>query len=382
MAVTAEKMMARTGVPFSDISAQNAAIAHELNAAVQRVVSDSSFVLGPAVTAFEESFADYCETKFAVGCNSGTSAIHLALRALGVGPGDEVITVSHTFVGTVWGILYSGATPVFVDIEADTMLMDVERVESAISERTRAIIPVHLYGHPVDMDPLMDIARRHGLYVVEDAAQAHGARYKGRRVGSLGDIACFSFYPGKNLGAWGEAGAALTADSELAGRMRQLRDHAQPQRYQHQELGYNYRMDGIQGAVLGVKLRYLDSWNEQRREWAGHYSRALSQLSDLGVPVTRSWAEPVYHLYVVRHPRRDELQRGLSAQGIATGLHYPVPVHLQPALQESVQPIPVLRNTEQAAQTALSLPMFAELDRASVDRVITAVTGQTGEIDP
>jgi len=382
MAVTAEKMMARTGVPFSDISAQNAAIAHELNAAVQRVVSDSSFVLGPAVTAFEESFADYCETKFAVGCNSGTSAIHLALRALGVGPGDEVITVSHTFVGTVWGILYSGATPVFVDIEADTMLMDVERVESAISERTRAIIPVHLYGHPVDMDPLMDIARRHGLYVVEDAAQAHGARYKGRRVGSLGDIGCFSFYPGKNLGAWGEAGAALTGDSELAGRMRQLRDHAQPQRYQHQELGYNYRMDGIQGAVLGVKLRYLDSWNEQRREWAGHYSRALSQLSDLGVPVTRSWAEPVYHLYVVRHPRRDELQRGLSAQGIATGLHYPVPVHLQPALQESVQPIPVLRNTEQAAQTALSLPMFAELDRASVDRVITAVTGQTGEIDP
>jgi len=360
-------------VPFSDIAAQNTSIKVELDKAVSRVVRNSAFVLGQEVEVFESAFAEFCESAYSVGCNSGTSAIHLALQALDIGPGDEVITVSHTFIGSVWGIVYCGATPVFVDIEADTMLMDVARVEACITERTKAILPVHLYGHPVDMDPLLEIAKRHGLYVIEDAAQAHGARYKGRRVGSLGDIACFSFYPGKNLGAWGEAGAAVTKSPELALRMRQLRDHAQLQRYQHGEIGFNYRMDGIQGAVLGVKLKYLDKWNDIRRKLARQYSTRLCAVTGLSLQAERDWAESVYHLYVVRCRHRDELKDDLDQRGICCGFHYPVPLHKQPAIEKLMKCTSNLHVTSKAAKQVLSLPLYAELPGNLVDYVVEAV---------
>lgn len=366
-------------IPFSDLAGQNAAIQNELEAAVKRVVQGSSFILGRAVDSFESAFADYCESDFAVGCNSGTSAVHMALQAIGTGPGDEVITVSSTFVGTVWGILYCGATPVFVDIEPDTMTMDAGQIEAQITPRTKAILPVHLYGHPVDMDPIMELAARHDLYVIEDAAQAHGARYKGRRAGSLGHMACFSFYPGKNLGAWGEGGAVVTSDPELHRHLRRLRDHGQSQRYSHDELGFNYRMDGIQGAVLDVKLRYLDQWNAARCEVAGHYNRLLSNLDGITLPTIGPWAKPVHHLYVIRLACRDEMHRKLEEHGISCGLHYPVPVHMQPALEKTPARHTGLPVTRQAAGQVLSLPMYAELEKGAVEHVAETLKYLFGE---
>ena len=315
-------------VPFMDLAALHAPVQAEIEKEISRLAASSSFVQGPAVERFEEHFADYCEASYAIGCNSGTSAVHMALQALDIGPGDEVITVSHTFVGTVWGILYCGATPVFVDIDAQTMNMNVSQVEAKITERTRVILPVHLYGQPVDMASLQALAKRYGLYVVEDAAQAHGARYHGRRAGSLGDMACFSFYPGKNLGAWGESGAVVTSNPELAMRLRQMRDHGQSTRYQHDELGFNYRMDAIQAAVLDVKLRHLDAWNQARAGMAAVYSDALSG-SGLVLPQVIDGVESAWHLYVVRHDRRDHIASELQSKGIGTGLHYPIPLHRQ-----------------------------------------------------
>ncbi len=366
-------------IPFADLARQNAAIRDELEAAVKHVVHGASFVLGEAVESFESAFAAYCQADFAVGCNSGTSAVHMALRAIGTGPGDEVITVSSTFVGTVWGILYCGATPVFVDIEADTMIMDVQQIEAQITPRTKAILPVHLYGHPVDMEPLMELAARHGLYVIEDAAQAHGARYRGRRAGSLGHMACFSFYPGKNLGAWGEGGAVVTSDPDLHRRLRSLRDHGQSQRYCHDELGFNYRMDGIQGAVLAVKLPYLERWNAARRAVAGHYHRLLSDVDGITVPTVRPWAESAHHLYVIRLSGRDEIHRKMQAQGISCGLHYPVPVHRQPALAGTAARHAGLPVTTQAAGQVLSLPLYPELENAAVERVAETLKYLLGE---
>ncbi|MFC1772113.1 DegT/DnrJ/EryC1/StrS family aminotransferase [Pseudomonadota bacterium] len=373
-AIKLEAIESDAHIPFMDLAALHAPVQGDIEKEISRLVSASSFVLGPAVEKFENSFAEYCESEFAIGCNSGTSAIHMALCALDIGPGDEVITVSHTFVGTVWGILYCGAKPVFVDIDAATMNIDVSAIEAKITSKTKAIVPVHLYGQPVDMDPLMDIARRHGLYVIEDAAQAHGARYKGRRVGSLGDIACFSFYPGKNLGAWGEAGGLLTSNPELAARLRQMRDHGQPARYQHKELGFNYRMDAIQAAVLEVKLRHLDDWNRGRAEKAAKYSDALSGCG-LVLPQVIDDVDPVWHLYVVRHARRDHIASELQSKGIGTGLHYPIPVHRQAAL-EGVSAVPVsLPVTESVSHHCLSLPLHPCLSDGQQTRVYDCLAG-------
>lgn len=348
-------------VPFMDLAALHAPIQGEIERQISRLASSSSFVLGPAVERFENHFAEYCEVEHAIGCNSGTSAVHMALRALDIGPGDEVITVSHTFVGTVWGILYCGATPVFADIDAQTMNMDVSQVEALITDRTRIILPVHLYGQPVDMAPLQELAQRYGLYLVEDAAQAHGARYRGKCAGSLGDMACFSFYPGKNLGAWGEAGAVVTSNPEFAERLHRIRDHGQPERYRHTELGFNYRMDAIQAAVLDVKLRYLNAWNRSRQEKASIYNETLIDAG-LVLPEVIKDADSVWHLYVVRHEQRDHIAAELQTAGISTGLHYPIPVHKQDVLSDlevSRASFPV---TESVGKQCLSLPLHPCLD--------------------
>lgn len=356
-------------VPFMDLASLHSPIQKDIEREISKLASSSSFILGPAVERFENNFAAYCETGHAVGCNSGTSAIHMALCALGIGPGDEVITVSHTFVGTVWGILYCGAKPVFVDINSDTMNIDVAKVEAQVNGRTKAILPVHLYGQPVDMDPLMAIARKHGLYVIEDAAQAHGARYKGRRVGSLGDIACFSFYPGKNLGAWGEAGAVVTADRKLAERLKRIRDHGQPRRYCHSDLGFNYRMDAIQAAVLDVKLRHLDAWNERRAELSGLYHDRLSGVQGLRLPIHGQDAQVVHHLFVIRHVDRDVIGKRMEEAGVSTGLHYPIPVHKQPAICGVIDDKHVMEETDHAAATCLSLPLHPTLSDSQLDYV-------------
>lgn len=349
-------------IPFLDLKSQYTAIRAEITPAIQSVIDDCAFASGPAVKAFEAGFAKYCGVKHCIGVNSGTSSLHLALIACGVGPGDEVITVPMTFVATTWAVSYVGARPVFVDVEAETCNVDPRQVEAAITPRTRAILPVHLYGQMADMGPLLEICRRHGLALIEDAAQAHGAEYSGARAGSVGRVGCFSFYPGKNLGAFGEGGAVTTNDDNIAERIRILRDHAQSRKYHHDELGFNYRMDGIQGAVLGVKLRHLDEWNAERREVAARYKALLSD-TDLVLPIEADGHRSVWHLYVVRHPRRDLLQRALTEAGIGSGLHYPVPVHLQPAyahLNHRAGDYPV---AEQVARDCLSLPMYPELNR-------------------
>ena len=348
-------------VPFVDLAAQYAALQDEVLAALREVCESGRYTLGPAVEAFEQDFAAYCQTSHCVAVNSGTSALHLALRCLGVGPGDEVITVPMTFVATAWAICYCGATPVFVDIHPETRTLNPARLEAAVTPRTKAIIPVHLYGRPADLDPILAIADAHGIPVVDDAAQAHGARYKGRRVGGLGRIGCFSFYPSKNLGAYGEGGAVVTNDPDVAAMARALRDHAQRQRYRHDSVGYNYRMAAFQGAILRVKLRRLDAWNAARRRHAAAYAGRLGGLDALTLPRERQGVEAVYHLYVVELDGRDAAAAHLNAAGIHTGLHYPVPVHRQPAfahlnLSEGTLPV-----AERLARRCLSLPMFPEL---------------------
>lgn len=368
-------------VPFMDLAAVHAPLQERIEERIRGIASLSSFVMGPDVERFEARFAEYCGVEFAVGCNSGTSAIHMALSALDIGPGDEVITVSHTFVGTVWGVLYCGATPVFVDVDAATMTMDVTQLEERISARTRAIVPVHLYGQAVDMDPLMSIARKHGLAVVEDAAQAHGLRYKGRPIGSIGDIGCFSFYPGKNLGAWGEAGATVTSDRDLAARMRRLRDHGQPQRYHHDELGFNYRMDSIQAAVLDVKLDYLDDWNRQRQVLADRYRQRLGGAG-VGLPESSTRAEHVYHLFVIRHALRDRIRQELDQRAIQTGLHYPVPVHRQKVLTRYDCRTGLLSNTDSVARECLSLPLYPGMTVECQERVCESLLAAMDHLGP
>ncbi len=349
-------------IPFLDLQSQYATIRDEIHAAIQRVIEECAFASGPAVAAFETAFARYCGVRHCIGVNSGTSALHLALLACGVGPGDEVITVPMTFVATAWAISYVGARPVFVDIEPHTCTIDPTQVERAITSRTRALLPVHLYGQMADLGPLLDICERHGLVLIEDAAQAHGAEYYGGRAGGFGRVGCFSFYPGKNLGAYGEAGAIITNDDLIAVRVRALRDHAQSEKYRHEEVGFNYRMDGIQGAVLGVKLPHLDTWNAARRQVAARYQALLCDTA-LVLPGEAEGRRSVWHLYVVRYPERDLLQQALTEAGIGSGLHYPIPVHLQPAyahLGHRVGDFPV---AEQVAHECLSLPMYAELNQ-------------------
>ena len=355
-------------IPFVDLQAQYRAIKPEIDAAVLKVFEQAAFILGPAVAAFEKDFATFCGAKEAVGVSSGTSALHLALLAAGVGPGDEVITVPYTFVATVAAIEYAGARPVLVDIEPDYWTMDPAKLEAAITPRTKAIMPVHLYGQPADMDPILDIARRHGIPVIEDAAQAHGSEYKGRRCGSMGLLGCFSFYPGKNLGAYGEGGAVVTDDPGLAARIRLLRAWGEEVRYEHKFKAFNYRMDGVQGAVLGVKLRHLEAWTEARRRNAAEYGRQLAGTPALA-PVERAGCRHVYHLYPVRLAQRDAWCAALGEAGVQTGVHYPIPVHLQPAYKDLGYQAGDFPVSEHVAGEVLSLPMFPELTAAQIGTV-------------
>jgi dTDP-4-amino-4,6-dideoxygalactose transaminase len=355
-------------IPFVDLKRQYFNIKSEIDAAITSVLDSGAYVLGPAVQNFEREFADFHAATHGVAVNSGTSALHLALLAAGVGPGDEVITVPFTFVATAAAIGYTGARPVFVDIDPETFTMDPSRIEEAITPRTKAILPVHLYGQPADMDPILAIGRRLGLTVIEDACQAHGARYKGQPVGALADAGAFSFYPGKNLGAYGEGGLVTTNRDDLAKTMRMLRDWGAEKKYHHVLKGYNYRMEGFQGAILRVKLRHLADWTQKRRSHAAMYA---SLLKDTGValPVEASYAQHVYHVYAVRTPDRAGLERALHAGGVSTGIHYPIPVHLQPAWAELGHTVGDFPHSERAANEVLSLPMFPELTRTEVEQV-------------
>jgi dTDP-4-amino-4,6-dideoxygalactose transaminase len=356
-------------IPFLDLKAQYREIGPEIEAAVVRAIGSAQFVLGPEVAAFEERFASYCNVRHCIAVNSGTSALHLALLATGVGPGDEVITVSMTFVATTAAILYSGAKPVFVDVDPVTWTMNPSLIEAAITPRTKAILPVHLHGLMANMDAIMEIARRHDLVVIEDAAQAHGAEYKGRRAGSIGDVGCFSFYPGKNLGAYGEGGAVVSNHSEFAQRISLLRDWGQESKYNHVVHGYNYRMDGIQGAVLNVKMNYIEAWTEARRSIASSYDHLLEKCR-CRRPAPPPHCRHVYHVYAVGLARRDEAQKALQAAGIGIGIHYPVPVHLQKAyasLGYGAGDFPI---TELLANQFLSVPIYAELRPEQVSEVV------------
>jgi len=364
--------MADIKVPYLDLKAQYRSIKPEIDAAIASVLESCQFVLGSEVAGFEQEFAAYGEVSECIAVNSGTSALHLALLAAGVGPGDEVITVPFTFVASVAAVLYAGATPVLVDIDPQSFTMDPAAIESAITPRTKAILPVHLYGQAADMDPILEIARRHGLIVIEDAAQAHGARYKGRRVGSIGDIGCFSFYPGKNLGAYGEGGAVTTNNAGYAQTIRMLRDWGQDRKYHHLLRGFNYRMEGFQGAVLRVKLRHLDRWTEARRAMVSKYNHLLA---DAGVerPTEMPWGRHVYHVYTLRSEDRNGLQAALQAEGIQTGIHYSVPVHLQPAYADLGYARGAFPQSEKAAEEVLSLPLYPEMTDAQVEAVSRVV---------
>lgn len=359
-------------VPYLDLRAQYLTIKDEIDAAIRDVVESCHFVLGEQVEAFESDFAAYCQTSHAIGVNSGTSALHLALLAAGVSAGDEVITVSDTFVATAAAIRYTGARPVLIEIDPRSCTMDPERIEAAITSRTKVIMPVHLYGSCADMDPILEIAHRHDLIVIEDAAQAHGAEYKGRRAGSMSDIACFSFYPGKNLGAYGEGGAVVTNNAGYAEKIRRLRDHGQSQKYYHDEVGYNYRMEGIQGSVLRVKLRHLDQWTAARRKHADEYR---ARLNNSGVRLLEPIAEgrSAWHIFPVFTPRRDELLEHLKARGIGSGIHYPIPVHLQRGYADLGYKAGDFPITERACNEVLSLPMYAELPGEHLRQVAEAI---------
>lgn len=364
--------MPHSTIPLVDLKAQYAALRPDIDAAIARVIANTSFIMGSEVAAFEEAFAGWCQARHAVGVSSGTAAIELALRALGVGPGDQVITTPFTFIATAEAISAVGATPVFADIDPVTYNLDPAAVEAAITPATRALLPVHLYGQPADMPALAAIAQRRGLALIEDAAQAHGAQIGGRRVGSLGHAACFSFYPGKNLGAYGDGGAVTTDDEALAAKLRKLRDHGRVSKYVHDELGYGHRLDALQAAILGAKLPHLDAANTARRRLAARYQELLAG-ADLVLPAVPTGVEPVWHLYVVRSPRRDELVASLKAQGIEAGIHYPLPLHLQPAYRHLGLGPGSFPVAEAASQQVLSLPLFPEMTDQQQERVAGAL---------
>lgn len=359
-------------IPFVDLRAQYRQIKDEVDPAVLAVMNRGDFILGGAVADFERAFADYCGVKYCVGVDSGYSALELIVRAYDIGPGDEVITAANTFIATTLAISNAGATPVLVDCDPVTYNIDATKIEAAITPRTKAIMPVHLYGQMADMDAILAIARKHGLHVFEDAAQASGARYKGRRAGSLGDAAGFSFYPGKNLGAYGDGGAVTTNDPEIAEKIRLLRNIGQKVKYYHEVKGFNNRLDTMQAAVLGVKLPHLDAWNASRRRAAATYAARLAGLP-LITPETAGYAEHIFHLYVVRVANREALMDFLKARGVATGLHYPIPIHLQPAYAELGYKRGDFPITEAYAETIVSLPIFPELDDDMVAYVADAI---------
>jgi dTDP-4-amino-4,6-dideoxygalactose transaminase len=359
-------------IPFVDLKAQYAGLREEIIPAISDVLESGHFVLGKEVCGFEEEFAAFCGVQHGIAVNSGTSALHLALLAAGVGPGDEVITVPCTFVATAAAIGYTGATPVFVDVDPVTYTMDATKIESAVTSRTKVILPVHLYGQAADMDPILEIAHRRGLLVIEDAAQAHAAEYNGRRCGSIGDLGCFSFYPGKNLGAYGEGGLVTTNRPEFAKIIRMLRDWGAERKYEHVMKGFNYRMEAVQGAILRVKLRYLEKWTEARRAHAAAYTAALSE-STLRLPVQRPGTRHVYHIYAVLTEQRRELMEALNSAGVQTGIHYPYPVHLLPAYSELGYKSGDFPVTERIAAHEVSLPMYPELTDSQIESVGNAV---------
>jgi dTDP-4-amino-4,6-dideoxygalactose transaminase len=359
-------------VPLFDLKIQYQSLREEIRAAIDEVLDNAHYTLGPAVSAFEQDFAGYCAVKHAIGVNNGTNAIQLALLAAGVGRGDEVITVPHTFIATVAAIRYTGATPVLVDIDAKTFTMDVSQIVGKITPRTKAILPVHLYGQPAEMDTILEIARTHNLKVIEDCAQAHGATYRGRRVGSFGDYGCFSFYPSKNLGACGEGGMVITNVDTGAQTLRMLRDWGAQVRNKHEIPGFNMRMEGVQGAVLGVKLRYLEQWVDQRRACAAYYQDQLAEVDCL-LPGELEHTRHAYHLYVIQSVNRNELHAHLNSLGVNTGVHYPTPIHLQQAHSDLGYKKGDFPVCEHAARTVLSLPMFPELTREQQNEVVSAI---------
>ena len=359
-------------IPYLDLRAQIQPLRAEIDAAIARTIDHTSFCLGPDVAQFEKDFAKFCGAEHCVAFNSGTSALHVALMLLGVGTGDEVVTTPFTFVATSWAISYVGAKPVYVDIDDTTFNLNPKLIEKAITPRTKAILPVHLYGQPFDVDAIQEICRRHRLPLLEDACQSHGAKWQGKTIGTFGEISCYSFYPGKNLGAFGEGGALVTNNAEFAKRARSLREHGSTVRYYHDEVGFNYRMEGIQGAVLGIKLKHLEKWTRERQRVAKRYAELLAG-TPLQLPREAAGAESVWHLYVVRHPRRDELKKYLDANGVGCALHYPLPLHLQKcyaSLGHKAGDFPV---AEKAASECLSLPIYAELTDAQIQRVAQVV---------
>jgi dTDP-4-amino-4,6-dideoxygalactose transaminase len=356
-------------VPFLDLHAQYEIIRNEIDGAIRAVIDSCAFSGGPFVQEFEKEFARYCQTNYAAGVSSGTSALSIVLYHLGIKEGDEVITVPNTFIATAEAISYCRAKPVFVDIDPATYNMDPSLLEKAITKRTKAVIPVHLFGQMADMEPIMNIAKKHGLFVLEDACQAHGAEYKGKRAGSIGDAAAFSFYPGKNLGAYGEGGAIVTNNEKLVNEIKKFRDHGQAQKYYHDVIGWNDRLDGLQGAVLSVKLKYLEKWNAAGREHAAQYSDLLKSTKGITLPHESSQAKHIYHLYVIQVDKRDALIENLKKKDIYCGIHYPVPLHLQKAyeyLNYKKGSFPV---AERSAERFVSLPMFPELSQEQVEYV-------------
>lgn len=360
------------GIPLVDLKAQYAALKPDVDAAIHRVLDSAGFILGKEVAAFEEAFSALVTAKGAVGLGSGTAALQLALLACGIGPGDEVITSAHTFIATAEAISQTGARPVFVDIDPRTFNLEPNQVEDAVTSRTRAILPVHLYGQPADLDPMLDIAGSKELWLIEDAAQAHAAEYKGRRCGSIGHIACFSFYPGKNLGAYGDAGAVTSNDQSLLARVRKLHDHGRTTKYEHDEIGWGERLDAIQAAVLSIKLPHLEGWTQARRSHARFYNELLAGC-EVVTPYESPDARHVYHLYVIRSPHRDELLGFLKSKGVDAGIHYPIPLHRQPAYVRLGYADVQLPVSEQAAAEVLSLPMYPELSEDQIRYVADTV---------
>jgi len=374
------KLATKVSVPFLDLPAQAAKIREEVFQSLREVTENASFVLGPKVANFEEQFAAFTGAKHCIGVNTGTSALHLALIAAGVQAGDEVITVPMTFVATSWAISYVGATPVYVDVDPVTYTMDVSQVKRRITGKTKALLPVHLYGQSADMNPLLEISEQYGIPIIEDAAQAHAAYYHDRHAGTYGLCGCFSFYPGKNLGAWGEGGALITNSDAVARRVRALRDHAQGQRYHHEEIGFNYRMDGFQGAVLGVKMKYLQRWAEARCFLAERYQKLLARLP-LQLPVQAPHRRHAWHLFVVLHPKRDQIRTLLEEAGVQTGLHYPIPLHLQKAYANLGHAAGDFPMAERIGEECLTLPLFPEMTIRAQDAVVEALTDALREVE-
>ena len=360
-------------IPYFDLPAQIRSVRKDLDSAIARTLDNCSFCLGPDVAQFEKDFAKYVGAEHSVGFNSGTSALHVAMILLNINRGDEVVTTPFTFVATSWAISYVGATPVFVDIDEATLNLNPKLLEGYVTSKTKAIMPVHLYGNPFDIDPILEIARRHKVPLVEDAAQAHGATYKGKMIGTFGEMSCFSFYPGKNLGACGEGGALVTNQANFATRARSLREHGSTVRYYHDDVGYNYRMEGIQGAVLGVKLKHLAKWTERRRALAQMYNELLSD-TPLQLPCESNHGQSAWHLYVVRHPRRDELKKHLESHGVGCALHYPVPLHLQKCYESLGYKPGDFLQAELAYSRCLSLPIYPGMSDEETEYVIHAVS--------